>query len=102
MLLDKFCLRNGIKNSVYYGPDVVNFKYVHGFEYRSNFDEIQCTVDVVIILNFLEFESSRSRKFKIVTMSITGHISSVFKLHLNLCAWYIQKQQHLIHDLLQF
>ena len=43
---------------------------------------------MVIILNFLEFENGFSRKFKIITISITGHISSVVKLYSNPCAYF--------------
>ena len=83
MLLDKFWPSNGLENSVYSRSNNVISKYVHGFEYRSNADEIQCIVVMLIILNFLEFDNSCSRKFKIITIPITGHISSVLKLHLN-------------------
>ena len=83
MLLDKFWPSNGIENSVYHRSNNAISKYVHEFAYRSNANEIWCIVDMVIILNFLEFENSCSRKFKIIIISITGHISSVFKLYLN-------------------
>ena len=87
MLLNKFCSSNGIENLVHYKSNAVIFKFIHGFEYKSNADEIQCIVDMVIILNFLEFENNCSRKFKIIIISITGHNSSVFKLYLNPCTY---------------
>ena len=87
MLLDKFCSSTGIENLVYYRSKAVIFKYVHGLEYKPNADEIQCIVDMVIILKFLEFENIRSRKFKIMIISITGNNSSVFKLYSNPCTY---------------
>ena len=60
---------------------------MHGFECKSNGDEIYYVVDMKIILNFLEFENGCSRKFKIITMSTTDHISSEFILYLNLCTY---------------
>ena len=83
VVLDKFWPSNGIENSACYRSDDV-----HGFEYRSNADEIWCIVDMIIILNFLEFDNSCSGKFKIITISITGHISSAFKLYLNPCSYF--------------
>ena len=87
MLLDKFRPANGFENSVYYRSDNVIFKYVHGFEYKSNADEIGPVVDMVIILNFLDFANNCSRKVKIITISNTAHISSAFNLYLNLCTY---------------
>ena len=52
-------------------------------EYKPDADEIQCIVDMVIILN----SNNCSRKFKIMIISITGHILSVFKLYLNPCTY---------------
>ena len=50
---------------------------------------------MVIILNFLEFENSCSRKFKIMSTSITGHISSAFKLYLSPCT-YLETQASIL------
>ena len=87
VFLHKFWSSNRIENSAYYRSNDVLSKYVHGFEYRSNADEIQCIVVMLIILNFLEFDNGCSKKFKIITISTTSHISSVLKLHLNPCTY---------------
>ena len=84
MLLDKFWPSNGIEISIDYRSDNFISEYVHGFECKSNNDKIWSVVDMVIILNFLEFEKSCSRKFKVITISTTDHISSRFDLYLNL------------------
>ena len=87
VLIDKFWSSNGAENLAYYKSNHVISKSVHGFECRSNADEMWGIVDIVIILNFFEFENGCSRKFKIITISITGHISSVLKLHSNPCTY---------------
>ena len=42
---------------------------------------------MVIILNLFEFENGCSRKFKIITISNTDHIASLFNLYLNPCTY---------------
>ena len=42
---------------------------------------------MVMILNFVEQPLSNSRKFKIITISNTDHISSLFNLYLNPCTY---------------
>ena len=73
----------------YYKPNNGISKHVHGSESKSNCDEIRAVVDLVIILNFVEFENSCSRKFQVITISTTGHISSLFNLYLN--SWTYSK-----------
>ena len=43
---------------VYYRIDNAVSKYVHGFGYDLNPDEIWSIADVAMILSFLEFENS--------------------------------------------
>ena len=48
---------NEIENSVYNRTADAVSKYVHGFKYKLNPDEIWSIVDVAMILNFLEFDN---------------------------------------------
>ena len=87
MLLHRLCAYNRTENRVYYISDHVNSKYVHGFKYKSNDAEICSVLDMMIILNYLEFESSCWRNFKLMTILITGYMSSSLNLHLNSWAY---------------
>ena len=50
-------------------------------------DEILSVFDMVMILNFLEFEYSCLMKFKIITISNTDNISSSTNLNFNSSTW---------------
>ena len=52
-----------------------------GFEYTLNADQIWLVVETIMILIFLEQIVSNSRKLKIITISTTAYISSVFNLY---------------------
>ena len=83
--MDKLWSSNRSEILVYDRLDNFVSKYVHEFEYNSNADKIWAMIDVVMILNFLKFDDSSTRKFKIRITSITAHISSASELYLNSC-----------------
>ena len=85
--LHKFWSFNSIENAVYYRSDDDVSKYVFGFEYKLNGEEIWSVVEMAMILNFLEFEKSCLRKYKIITTSTTAYISSAFKSYPNPCTY---------------
>ena len=93
--MDKLWSSNGSENLVYDKSNNSVSKYVYEYEYNSNADKIWAMVDVVMILNFLKFDNSSARKFKIRTTSTTAHISSAVKLYLNSCTYLETKLSNL-------
>ena len=58
-------------------------KHVLEFKCKLVGDEILSVFDMVMILNFVEFECSWLIKFKNITISNTDNISSLTNLYLN-------------------
>ena len=86
-LLHKLWSFNKTENAVYNRSNAAVLKYLHGYKYMLNAEEIWFVFDMVMILNFLEKLLSNSRKFKMITISTTDHISSAFCLYSEPCTY---------------
>ena len=83
MLLDEFWHFNGIENLIHDRSDDSVSKYINSFEYKWNAAAIWAIVEMVMILNHLDFDNSHFTKFKIVIMSTLAYISPAINLYLN-------------------
>ena len=98
MVLNEFWPFNGIESLIYDRSDNSVSKYVNGFEYKWISEEIRAIVEMVMILNFPEFNTSYFRKFQIVTMSTLTYISSAFNLYLNAFTYLETTEHHLWYN----